>query len=246
MVGRHSDMSGALLDHAENRCENAAHSRDLMAVRIAGRGKRIVVAEEFIGTVDEVNVQRETPGKTISPRLRIPLPARHSSLLGDCVVLEVERARKENLEMKTRREVRDKDKDFGVVLERLGYLGGLLPPRCPRDAPELESAIPSKLLEGMAGTTGLEPAASAVTGQRSNQLNYVPTRQINGCAIASVYAALQQLHIVHGVALIAKSAIPVRTASKPLTIFTNTELAGSINNRVGHSEEQQATGAKLS
>ena len=44
----------------------------------------------------------------------------------------------------------------------------------------------------MAGSTGLEPAASAVTGQRSNQLNYVPTRQINemrnrqclcGCAI---------------------------------------------------------------
>ena len=32
----------------------------------------------------------------------------------------------------------------------------------------------------MAGTTGLEPAASAVTGQRSNQLNYVPTRQIGG------------------------------------------------------------------
>ena len=27
----------------------------------------------------------------------------------------------------------------------------------------------------MAGTTGLEPAASAVTGQRSNQLSYVPT-----------------------------------------------------------------------
>jgi hypothetical protein len=34
-------------------------------------------------------------------------------------------------------------------------------------------------LKRMAGTTGLEPAASAVTGQRSNQLNYVPTRQIN-------------------------------------------------------------------
>ena len=27
----------------------------------------------------------------------------------------------------------------------------------------------------MAGTTGLEPATSAVTRQRSNQLNYVPT-----------------------------------------------------------------------
>jgi hypothetical protein len=30
-------------------------------------------------------------------------------------------------------------------------------------------------LTRMAGTTGLEPATSAVTGQRSNQLNYVPT-----------------------------------------------------------------------
>ena len=30
------------------------------------------------------------------------------------------------------------------------------------------------LILKMAGTTGLEPAASAVTGQRSNQLNYVP------------------------------------------------------------------------
>jgi hypothetical protein len=27
---------------------------------------------------------------------------------------------------------------------------------------------------GMAGTTGLEPATSDVTGRRSNQLNYVP------------------------------------------------------------------------
>ncbi len=32
----------------------------------------------------------------------------------------------------------------------------------------------------MAGTTGLEPAASAVTGQRSNQLNYVPTYLVSG------------------------------------------------------------------
>jgi hypothetical protein len=40
----------------------------------------------------------------------------------------------------------------------------------------LLGAIPSNLLKELAGTTGLEPAASAVTGQRSNQLNYVPTR----------------------------------------------------------------------
>jgi hypothetical protein len=29
-------------------------------------------------------------------------------------------------------------------------------------------------LRNMAGTTGLEPATSDVTGRRSNQLNYVP------------------------------------------------------------------------
>ena len=32
----------------------------------------------------------------------------------------------------------------------------------------------------MAGSTGLEPAASAVTGQRSNQLNYDPA-----CAVVA-------------------------------------------------------------
>jgi hypothetical protein len=34
-------------------------------------------------------------------------------------------------------------------------------------------------LESMAGTTGLEPATSAVTGQHSNQLNYVPAMQLD-------------------------------------------------------------------
>ena len=60
-------------------------------------------------------------------------------------------------------------------LERCSSALGTFVACCPRDAPEVEFAIPSKLLKGMAGTTGLEPAASAVTGQRSNQLNYVPT-----------------------------------------------------------------------
>jgi hypothetical protein len=34
----------------------------------------------------------------------------------------------------------------------------------------------------MAGSTGLEPAASAVTGQRSNQLNYDPA-----CAVGDIH-----------------------------------------------------------
>jgi hypothetical protein len=37
------------------------------------------------------------------------------------------------------------------------------------------SKVGISLLERMAGTTRLELATSAVTGQRSNQLNYVPT-----------------------------------------------------------------------
>lgn len=31
-----------------------------------------------------------------------------------------------------------------------------------------------EIWEELAGTTGLEPATSCVTGMRSNQLNYVP------------------------------------------------------------------------
>ena len=50
---------------------------------------------------------------------------------------------------------------------------------CPFRALDGFNEIRLTALERMAGTTGLEPAASAVTGQRSNQLNYVPTRQIN-------------------------------------------------------------------
>ena len=34
--------------------------------------------------------------------------------------------------------------------------------------------VDSYILKEMAGVTGLEPAASGVTGQRSNQLSYTP------------------------------------------------------------------------
>jgi hypothetical protein len=34
------------------------------------------------------------------------------------------------------------------------------------------------LPQGMAGVTGLEPAASGVTGRRSNQLSYTPNREV--------------------------------------------------------------------
>ena len=37
----------------------------------------------------------------------------------------------------------------------------------------------------MAGTTGLEPATSAVTGRHSNQLSYVPKKLFNNLRIMS-------------------------------------------------------------
>ena len=44
----------------------------------------------------------------------------------------------------------------------------------PADGRRLERQLLVEGGEGMAGTTILELATSAVTGQRSNQLNYVP------------------------------------------------------------------------
>ncbi len=57
----------------------------------------------------------------------------------------------------------------------------------------------------MAGTTGLEPATSAVTGQRSNQLSYVPTifsstyaKPKNLLPFAAVYC-FSRFHSFHGI-----------------------------------------------
>ncbi len=53
---------------------------------------------------------------------------------------------------------------------------------CPFRALDGFNEIRLTLLKRMAGTTRLELATSAVTGQRSNQLNYVPNRGINDLA----------------------------------------------------------------
>src|SRR5216684_5159666 len=54
--------------------------------------------------------------------------------------------------------------------QRIGRWEDFLDPNGPRSV----FGVLCKPFKRMAGTTGLEPAASAVTGQRSNQLNYVP------------------------------------------------------------------------
>ena len=53
-----------------------------------------------------------------------------------------------------------------------------LPAHCAAGV-SLKTQMPRKGLPGdglMAGSTGLEPATSGVTGRRSNQLNYDPAR----------------------------------------------------------------------
>ena len=54
------------------------------------------------------------------------------------------------------------------------------------------SCKPSNL---MAGSTGLEPAASAVTGQRSNQLNYDPASEISHIAESRVWSGVCRFRI---------------------------------------------------
>ena len=41
----------------------------------------------------------------------------------------------------------------------------------------------------MAGVTGLEPAASGVTGRRSNQLSYTPNRELCQRVCSTVFDA---------------------------------------------------------
>jgi hypothetical protein len=47
----------------------------------------------------------------------------------------------------------------------------------------------------MAGTTGLEPATSAVTGQRSNQLSYVPRLFFNNLVKRHIESSASQLSL---------------------------------------------------
>jgi len=52
---------------------------------------------------------------------------------------------------------------------------GSAPSLTPRKIkPTLHAVFISGKVQGMAGVTGLEPAASGVTGRRSNQLSYTP------------------------------------------------------------------------
>ena len=58
MIGRDAEVGGVAIDHAENRCDNAADGADLAPLFIDGGGHRVVVAKKLVGAVDEMHVHR--------------------------------------------------------------------------------------------------------------------------------------------------------------------------------------------
>ncbi len=70
MIRGDADVRGAGGDHAEDRRDDAAHRRDLAAIRVAVRRHREEVAEELVGAVDEVNLHmadRRMPKLKLGP-----------------------------------------------------------------------------------------------------------------------------------------------------------------------------------
>jgi hypothetical protein len=61
-----------------------------------------------------------------------------------------------------------------AVIRKLAGLELLARERATDTSPSECLELSVEVIEKLAGTTGLEPATSDVTGRRSNQLNYVP------------------------------------------------------------------------
>ena len=85
------------------------------------------------------------------------------------------------------------------------------------------------MIENMAGTTRLELATSAVTGQRSNQLNYVPnlegTTQRKSCKQGVCKSLIQRAFFW---ALQTVAAVPANRPQKlarSCKIYTSTDAA---------------------
>ncbi len=52
MIGSDTKMSGAFFDHCKYGCEHTPNRRHFLAVAVTHRGKGVVVAKEFVGSID--------------------------------------------------------------------------------------------------------------------------------------------------------------------------------------------------
>ena len=50
-------MSGAFLNHSKDESEHAADSGDFLAVAVPHRRERVVVTEEFVGSIDQMKLK---------------------------------------------------------------------------------------------------------------------------------------------------------------------------------------------
>jgi hypothetical protein len=66
VIGRHADVGRTPVDQREDGCEHAAHGSNFPAVDIARGRKRVVMAEQFVGSVDEIDLQARSPARSIS------------------------------------------------------------------------------------------------------------------------------------------------------------------------------------
>jgi hypothetical protein len=97
---------------------------------------------------------------------------------------------------------------------------GVVSPQAATQIPGSRPFSLRKLLKRMAGTTGLEPAASAVTGQRSNQLNYVPYSVILPICSSEPPARMRHARLPTGSEVAASFSPPDVTESYDPLILT--------------------------
>ena len=74
LIRSDSEMCGAFLDHPKDGSEHAADSSDFLAIAVPHRRERMVVTEEFIGSIDQMNLKLRVSrsfGTALSERLAI-------------------------------------------------------------------------------------------------------------------------------------------------------------------------------
>src|SRR2546427_7321396 len=74
VVGRHTDVSGPLLDHLQDGVQHAAHRAEGRILARGGAAAAVELAEQLVGAVDEMN--DHSPERTRAARSRSSVRSR--------------------------------------------------------------------------------------------------------------------------------------------------------------------------